>query len=232
LSDENKAMDGDTHSAAFEDIDLRPGAALQMQQEGVSGREQFTVRYVGAIPGVSFLATVPRRDGTPIWLPQGSQVTFRVLASVHAYAFTTAVLRARSRPAPYAHFAIPERVRYREVRRHPRVEVRLSAEITRADGTRSMAILRDISLRGATLEMAGMLAATGDTIRVDLPLILPELARKLEVDAVVRNCSDFEGSVEQGRFHYGIEFVEMSEEHSMLLHYFIDHLIAEMHARC
>jgi hypothetical protein len=216
---------------AFEDMDLRVGIALQMEQESASGREQFNVRYVGALPGVSFLASVPRRGDSPIWLRQGAQVTFRVLAGTHAYAFATTVLRARSRPASYAHFALPETVRSRAVRKHARALVRLPAEIERADGTRSMAILHDLSLRGATLELVGILAAQGDPISIEIPLILPEVARKLAIRAIVRNCSDFEDSVEKGRFRYGVEFVELEEQDAILLHYFIDHLIAEQHAR-
>lgn len=228
---ENK-RDDDTGLVGFDDMNLRVGVILQMQQEDVSGKVQYGVRFIGAIPAVSFLATLPIRDDKAIWMRPGSPATFRVLSGTHVYAFATSVVRARSRPSSYAHFAIPEVVHSRTVRRHPRAEVRLPVEIERADGTRSMAILRDISLRGATVEMVGILASPGDSVLVDVPLILPELTRKLTLKALVRNCSDYEASVEKGRFRYGVEFIEIQEEDSIMLHYFINHLVAELHARC
>ena len=213
-------------------MNLRLGTPLQMEQEAVSGKTQHAVRFVGYLPGVSFMATVPIYEDKPIWMRQGLPVTFRVLGETHVYAFSTAVLRARSRPSSYAHFALPAGVRCRSIRRHPRAGVRLPVEIRRPDATCSMAILHDLSLRGATLEMVGLLACIGETIHLELPLILPEVVKKLSLVAVVRNASDFESSVEKGRFRYGIEFVEVADEDSLLLHYFIDHAIAELHARC
>lgn len=221
-----------TTSMAFEDIDLRVGAPMQMQQEGISGRQQFNIRYVGAIAGVSFLTTLPRHEDSTIWLRPGSLVTFRVLASTHVYAFTASTLRAHSRPSDYAHFSLPGAVHCREVRRHLRAEVRLPVQIRRPDGSQSMAILHDISVGGATLELVGLLASPGDTIGIEIPLILPELVRKLLLTAWVRNCSDYQASVDQGRFRYGVEFQEMGSEDSLHLHYFIDHAIAELHVRC
>jgi len=226
-----KMKNSELVEVGFEQINLKVGVAMQMQQKALASPVNHNVQYIGAIPGVSFLITLPRVDDGPIWLRQGSKATFRALVGTHIYAFNTSVLRARSRPSSYAHFAIPEVVHSRSVRRHPRVETRLPVEITRADATRSMAIMYDLSLRGATLELVGVLASPGDTISIDLPLILPELTRKLELTAVVRNCGDYLASVAKGRFRYGVEFVEVSEDDSMLVHYFVDHLIAELHAR-
>ena len=232
MSDDEGKPGGDLAEVGFEDMNLRVGTAMQMQQESASGKEQFAVRYIGEIPGVSFLTTLPKRGDSAIWMRQGALLTFRVLAGTDVYAFSTTVLRARSRPASYAHFALPGVVRSRAVRRYLRVETTLPVEVTRADATHTMAILYDLSLRGATLELVGVLASPGDPIRVEVPLILPEVTKKLELNAVVRNCSDYEDSVAKGRFRYGIEFVDITEEDSLLLHYFIDHLIAELHARC
>lgn len=228
-SDEARGPDGG--KVGFEDMNLRCGASLQMERDSVDGKEQFGVRYIGAIPGISFLTTLPRQGDTAIWMRQGVPIRFRVLAGTDVYAFSTTVLRARSRPASYAHFVLPDVVFSRTVRRHARVETRLPVAVTRADGTHSMAILHDLSLRGATLELVGILANQGDPVSIDLPLILPEVTKRLELKAVVRNCSDYQDSVEKGRFRYGIEFLDIAEEDSLLLHYFIDHLIAELHAR-
>lgn len=227
----NKTTSNELKTATFEDMGLRGGITLQMRQEGTVEVAQYPVRYIGMIAGVSFLTTLPVREDGVIWLRQGSLFSFRALAGTHLYAFDARALRAHTRPSPYAHFTVPDKVHYRAVRRDPRVETRLPAEIERPDGTRSMAIVRDISLRGATLELAGFLADPGDPIRIDLPLILPELSKKMEMRAVVRNGADHLVSVERAWFRYGIEFVEIDEENAILLHYFIDHLIAELHAK-
>ncbi len=218
------------HEADFDDMHLRVGMSLQMRQTSANGVQQFTVQYIGTIPGLSFLTTLPKVGETPIWLRPGVKLSFRALVGTHAYAFDTSTLRARSKPCSYAHFAIPPRVQYRSVRRDPRIDIRLPVEVRRADGTRTMAIMRDLSLRGATLELVGKLADTGDSVAIDMPVILPELARTLALNAIVRNCTDYIESVDKGRFRYGVEFAALDEEGGILLHYFIDHMIAEQHA--
>jgi hypothetical protein len=205
---------------------------MHLQLAGIESPVKHHVQFIGVLPSVSFLTTIPMQNGKPIWLRPGVPVTFRVLMNTHVYAFKTSSLRAHTRPGAYAHFLLPEIIHSRSVRRYPRVEMRLPVEITRPDKTRSMAILHDISLRGATLEMVGVLGSSGDYIGIDLPLIVPELTKNMRLSAIVRNCSDYLSSIEQGRFRYGIEFVDVSDDDSLLLHYFIDHLIAELHANC
>lgn len=231
LQEANTAQAGESGETGFDDMALRGGALLQLNREGGGGANRIMVRYIGVIAGVSFLTTLPRRDDGVVWVPPGSTVTFRVLSGTDAYAFTTTALRAHTRPSPYAHFAIPETVRYRPVRRDLRVETRLPVEIECEDGKRSPALMLDLSRQGAILELAGLVAAPGDAIRVELPLVLPELSKTLGLPAVVRNCSGYAESAEKGRFRYGIEFDRVPEPDAILLHYFIDHLIAEEHAR-
>jgi len=222
---------GESSEAAFADMALRGGAMLQLNHEGGGGPTRFMVRYIGVIAGVSFLTTLPRRDDGVVWVPPGSQVTFRVLSGTDAYAFTTTALRAHTRPSPYAHFVIPETVRRRPVRRDLRVETRLPVAVEWGDGGRSPAVMLDLSRQGAILELGGLVATPGDAVRVELPLALPELSRTLHLPAVVRNCSGHAESAEQGSFRYGIEFDPLPEQEAILLHYYIDHLIAEQHAR-
>lgn len=219
------------HRADFEDMHLRVGAALQMRQTTAQGVSQFNVQYIGAIKGLSFLTTLPKVGDTAIWLRPGVKVSFRALAGTHVYAFDASTLRARSKPHSYAHFSLPAEVHYRPVRRDPRIEVRLPVELRRPDGTRTLAIMRDLSLRGATLELAGMLAEPGGMIDLEIPVILPELIRTLGLRAAVRNSADLDACIEKGQFRYGVEFEAPEEEGAILLHYYIDHLIAEQHAK-
>jgi len=232
MNDHVKKQGSELSVVAFDDMDLRGGKAMQMQLADISEPASHNVQFIGVLPDISFMTTIPVRAGKPIWLRPGIAVKFRVLIGTHVYAFKTTSLRAHSRPGPYAHFKAPEVVHGRPVRRDPRVELRLPVEIKRSDKTHSMAILNDLSLRGATLEMVGVLGNVGDVFNIDLPLILPELRKKLNLSATVRNCSDYAASIEQGRFRYGIEFVDISEGDSILLHYFINHLMAELRAKC
>jgi hypothetical protein len=213
-------------------MSLRGGQAMHMQLAGLETSMKHHVQFIGVLPSISFITTIPFQNGKPIWLRPGVQATFRVLMNTHVYAFKTTSVRAHSRPGGYAHFLLPETIHSRSVRSHTRVEMLLPVEITRPDKTRSMAILHDISLRGATLEMVGVLGSLGDHLGIDVPLIVPELTKKVSLSAVVRNCSDYLPSIERGRFRYGIEFVDVNEDDSLLLHYFIDHIIAELHANC
>jgi c-di-GMP-binding flagellar brake protein YcgR len=230
LQEASTAAVGDAGEAGFNDMALPVGTVLKLSQESATGMAHFPVRYIGAIAGVSFLTTLPKRDDGVIWMRAGGRVTFRVLAGTNIYAFATTVLRAHTRPSPYAHFALPAAVRYKPVRRDLRVATRLAVEVETGDGIRTRATMRDLSLGGAILEADGLPAILGDALRIELPLTLPELSRTLVLPAVVRNCSGHAESAGQGRFRYGVEFDPVPEQDGVLLHYFIDHLVAEPHA--
>jgi len=215
------------HEVFFADVHLRIGETLQMQPVGLTDETSYPVRFIGALEGQSLITSLPLVEGKGIWIPPGSTFVFRVLWGIYALAFTCRALRAHSRPYPYVHFSYPEAIRSKQIRGAPRHATRLPVEATRGDGTHTLAIMRDISLRGAHLELTAPLGEKGDTCEFVIPLILPEVISQLKLTCVIRNMSNLAKAMAEGRFRYGIEFGKMNDQDTLLLHYFIDHLVAE-----
>jgi len=212
---------------AFADIHLQIGEVLNMQAQGLADDTTYQVRFIGAHEGYSLITTLPTVAGKGIWIPPGNTFVFRTLWSIYALAFTCRALRAHSRPYPYVHFSYPEAVRSRQIRAAPRHTTRLPVEATRGDGTRTLAIMRDISLHGAHLELTAPLGDIGASFEFVVPLILPEVVSQLQLPGVIRNAVNRDKAMAEGHFRYGIEFGTMDERDTLLLHYFLDHLQAE-----
>jgi hypothetical protein len=103
----------------------------------------------------------------------------------------------------------------------------LPVEIARANGSRTLAILRDISQHGAKVELTGMLDEVGAQVTMTIPILLPDITSSIVVVATICNSSDLDRSVSAGRFHYGVSFIPQSAESGSLLQHFVDHLLVE-----
>lgn len=215
------------HDADFADMHLKVGEHLLVQPLAGLEAEPFTVSFIGAHSRMSFLTTLPSVGDKGMWIPPGRRFTFRVVHGMYAYAFTAQSLRARSQPYPYAHFAMPEGVKYRQIRQSHRLETRLPVEVCRANGSRTLAIMRDISEHGAKLELTGLLDELGAEVTLSIPILLPDSSNSIAVIATIRNSSDMARSISAGRFHYGVSFVPLAPEDGLLLQHFIDHLMVE-----
>jgi hypothetical protein len=221
-STEQELQDSD-----FADIHLKVGEPLTVQPLALFEAEPFSVSFIGAFGQVSFLTSLPNVGGKAIWITPGSAFKFRVVHGMYAYAFTSRSLRSHSRPYPYAHFAIPKTVKYRQIRRSLRLETRLPVEVTRANGSRTLAIMRNVSEHGAKLELTGLLDELGAQVTLTIPILLPDATCSITVIATVRNNSDLDRSMAAGRFNYGVSFVPLKAEDMPLLQHFIDHLLVE-----
>lgn len=205
----------------FDAIHIKVGDALQMQPVGTAEPTHYAVRYMGGLKGNSLLTTLPVIDNEPIWMRPHGEYIFRALLGSHIYAFAARLIKARSHPYPYAHFAYPKQVEARRVRRSPRIQLQLASEATKADGSTLPLTVLDLSLHGALVEAEQPLGERGDTVRVTLPIYLAEVNRKLTLEADVRNLLGGE------RPRYGLEFHRLNDDDVLLLHFFIDYQIAE-----
>lgn len=205
----------------FDSIRLKVGDTLQMQPVGVAEAPRYTVRYMGGLKDASLMTSLPIVDNEGMWMRYNGEYVFRILSGSHIYAFVSRLLKARAHPYPYAHFAYPDKVEARRVRRSPRIKLRLEIQAEKADGSSLPVTLLDLSLHGALLEADGPLGAAGDTVRVTLPSFVSEANRQLTIGADIRNVTDGD------RPKYGLEFHRLSDEDVLQLHFFIDFQIAE-----
>lgn len=202
---------------------LKVGDTLHMQVAGASDETQYSVRYLGALRGRSLMTTLPMVDGEPIWMKPGGGYVFRTLSGMHVYAFTTKVLQARSKPYPYAHFAYPETVRARQVRRAARVKLDLPTLVYRPDGSQIAATLQDLSLNGVLLQSREPIGVVGDPLEVEFPIALDEVNKRLKIKATLRNSAGLGANDGDNPVRAGLEFGRLSDDDLLLLHYFIDH---------
>lgn len=205
---------------------LNVGDTLHMQIAGTLDDTQYSVRYLGGLRGQSLMTTLPIVDGDPIWMRPGGGYILRALSGMYVYAFTTKVLKARSKPYPYAHFAYPESVQMRQVRRATRVKLNLPILVRRPDGKEIPATLQDLSLNGVLIEIAETLGMIGDDMDVELPIALDEVNKHLRLNATLRNSASLGNGPEKAPLRAGLEFGRLSNDDTLLLHYFIDHQIA------
>lgn len=215
------------HDADFADMHLKVGEPLIVQPLAGFEAEPFTVSFIGAHSRMSFLTTLPSVGDKGMWIIPGSSFKFRVVHGMYAYAFTSHSLRAHSRPYPYAHFAVPVSVKCRQIRQSHRLEVRLPVETRRANGSRTLAIMRNISEHGAKLELTVPLDEVGAEVTLTIPILLSDAANAITVSATICNSSDMDRSISAGRFHYGVSFTPLAPEDGALLKHFIDHLLVE-----
>jgi hypothetical protein len=205
---------------------LNVGDTLHMRLAGGIDGTQYGVRYLGGLRGHSLMTTLPLVDGDPIWMRPGASYIFRTLSGMYVYAFTSKVLKARSKPYPYAHFAYPAMVQARQVRRAARVRLSLPALARRADGGAVAVTLRDLSLNGVLIESADHLGAVGDTLELELPIALDEVNKRMKLAATLRNCAGVSAEGCSPPLRAGLEFGRLGNDDLLLLHYFIDHQIA------
>lgn len=207
----------------FEDMGLHVGASMFIRpQDPNQAQVRYQVEYLGALRGKTLLVSLPVANGKGIWMQNGQEYVFHVVAGMYVYGFTSQVLRARNSPAPYVHFAWPSRIDARRVRKSYRVKLRLPVTVERG-GERLDGLLLDLSMTGALLEAAEADWREGEPMRLVLPVTLDEHNGELTLSATIRNREDRA----IGKLcRYGVEFVEVAQGDALLLHYYIDHTIA------
>ncbi len=205
---------------------LNVGDILHIQIAGSQDETQYSVRYLGALKGQSLMVTLPLVNGEPIWMKPGGSYIFRTLSGMHVFAFTTKVLKARSKPFAYAHFTYPTALQARQVRRAARVKLNLPIMVRRPDGQQVAATLLDLSLIGLLLEASEPLGAIGDSLDIELPIALDEVNKRLSLKVTLRNSASLGTGPEKAPVRAGLEFGRLDNDDTLLLHYFIDHQIA------
>jgi c-di-GMP-binding flagellar brake protein YcgR len=204
-------------------LHLNVGDSLHMQIADAQDETQYSIRYLGALKGQSLMTTIPTVSGEAMWMKYGGKYIFRTLVGMYVYAFTSKVIKARAKPFAYAHFIYPESVHRRQVRRAARVKLNLPTLVRRPDGSQVAATLRDLSLIGVLVESGDKLGSVGDNLRVEFPIALDEVDKHLTLDATLRNSTGPDAGTP---LRAGLEFNRLSNDDTLLLHYFIDHQIA------
>jgi len=111
------------------------------------------------------------------------------------------------------------------VRKSARVSMHLEIELRDAGGNAIPGTLLDLSMHGARIEISASME--DDQVQLVLPIRLDEVHSQLCLKASIRNLEKTDTSKASPSCRLGVEFGELGEQEAMLLHYFIDHAIAE-----
>lgn len=221
---QNPPLDPDT-------LHLKVGDTLHMQIADALDDTQYSVRYLGGLKGQSIMTTLPSIDGNPLWLKPGSSYIFRALNGLYVHVFNTRAIKARAKPYAYAHFDYPEHIETRQVRRAARVRLNMPSRVELVDGTWVEVLLQDLSLNGILLQAPRAIGLVGNDVRVELPIALDDVDRHLTLTAILRNSAVVGKDPESAQVRCGLEFGRLSNDDTLLLHYFIDHQNAKQGTR-
>ncbi|MBI4808084.1 MAG: flagellar brake protein [Nitrosomonadales bacterium] len=205
----------------FDAIKLFPGAVVQLQALTEGSHTRHEVRFIGHIKDKSLLLTLPFHEGTGMWLQPGKPFIMRGFNGIHAYAFSSQVIRAHTNPFPYVHFSWPRAVECQIVRHSLRVNVSMPANVTLPDGTSTVTAMLDLSVSGTMLNSPAELGAVGDHLKVGFTLDMDSNEVKLELEAIIRNINQ---EANGSGYRIGIGFEHVSLHDGMVLHYFTNTL--------
>ena len=209
----------DTASAAqldFDSIKLQTGASVQIEHLNKSG-QKYNLRYIGAIKGKSILLTLPIVDGDVARMLPGQNYIIRGFNGKYAYAFTSRVIQARSRPFPYVHFSWPPSVESKIVRKALRVNVNLPAAVV-GDNEQVPVTMIDLSAKGSMIDSSRPIGEISDTISVQFDIAFEEIRTRLTLPAKIRNA---QYSRDASSIHIGIEFENIPKDEMLMLNNFI-----------
>lgn len=207
----------------FDAIKLYPGAVMQLQakEEGALARHE--VKFIGFIKDKCLLTTLPVKDEQGLWMRIGKVYVIRGFNGIHAYAFSSQVLRAHTHPFPYVHFSWPQKVECQLVRHSLRVNALLPANIVLADGSAVTAMTQDFSVSGTMLDSPAELGAVDDHIKIEFTVGIDDNAVPLNLQAIIRNINKKDDGT---GYRVGIAFENVTQNDGLALHYFT-HTLAQ-----
>lgn len=206
--------------ATFADMHLKPGQAIQLQLKRTDQVRLYTL-LVGYLTERAIIVTTPAlsqiKDAYEVL--EGDRFVCRAFSGRRAFAFTADVLRVAQIPFPHLYLSYPQQVEAVVIRKATRVPFQREISVLKAcaeggEPASHPVTLCDLSLTGAGLEAAPDLATTAEPLELVIPRNGSE-QEALKVKGVVRTGRLMEDVKEAPpRSHYGLEFVDLSEEHT------------------
>lgn len=201
----------------FEDLKLRPGAALQIKS--LAGETTHGVKFIGAILGKSVLVTLPIVNGKGIWVQAGQAYVIRGFTGKHAFAFEAPSIMARTHPFPYIHFAYPHAVNSRAVRKSLRVKINLPATVTPRGGVKPVPVaMMDLSTTGSMVDSLAPIGEIGDVVKLAFSVAFEGVTAELNVSAIIRSVQKPEAG---GSLRTGLEFENVAYNDNLILRCFV-----------
>lgn len=184
---------------------------IQLHYRTEHYEQRYRTRYLGCIPGVSILVTMPSVNESLVLVREGQPFVVRVFAEQNAIAFGASVLRVCSAPGHYLHLEYPKRLEAVTVRAACRVPLSIIAtvELDAGENASASVMVRDISLGGALLESQRELGKAGQSMRLSFKAPVLGADMMFTLDCELRNQRNEDpGPDARPSFWYGVRFLE------------------------
>ena len=213
---------------SFADMDLRTGQPIQLQLTRTDHARVYSL-LIGYLIDRAIIVTMPPLSQSDDSIAAGDTFICRAFAGRRAYAFQTDVLRVALQPFPHLYLRYPQDVKAVVIRKATRVPFERAVSIHRrgAEGEASAAaMLRDLSLTGAGLEGVAGFVAAAESVELMIPGA-GEAHPELRLKAIVRKVHAVDGAQDVRQSHFGLEFVELTPEHTRGLQQVIQHQLLD-----
>ncbi len=183
------------------------GEKMQICRGGIC----FDSRLIGAIAGVSLLATSPMKEGLRIDFLEGEEVEARMFTGRDIYGFDTRVDHVCIAPVHYLHLAYPEKIRIQPLRHSPWIRVKLPA-IIQAGGQIQPVLMTNLSEEGSKIDSPIAIGQDGERIRVAFLAEIDDMKKEIGLEARIEHAKFREDMLE-----YGISFFGASADERLWL---------------
>lgn len=205
----------------FTDIGLKIGDRMQLDPPPKIDGGARVIRLMGYTEDRSLLVSMPDEKNWSGSLIEGDPVLIRTFSGRKAFSFNTRVLKRVVTPYEYLHLEYPGAVSSRRIRQAERVRTEIALRIARPAGEVD-ARISNLSATGAELRSAVRIGEPGETVRLDIPLMLHFVNVEVHCDGNIRNVRE----QADGTVSSGVEFAELDEQTWILLRsYVYQHLL-------
>lgn len=206
------------------DFRVNLGDPIQLQFLADDDRERLTAKVIGHAPGKSLIISAPQLNGKLPLLKEGQPFIVRMLQGNNVYGFESAILKYYSIPFPHVHLRHPTNVERIVVRGSRRVETELVVSITSASqaGKPLSVSMLNTSATGALLQTKHTIGDISDELTISAELEVVNIKKYLRFKAIIRNIStpDEEDSTDELN-KYGVQFMDLSEEHKLIINAYV-----------
>lgn len=201
----------------MEKLDFNIGALLHMQLQTGEGKQRHDVHLIGMQPGESLLVSMPRVNGILPKIFPNDEYIVRYFAGTTVVAFKTSVLLVCQIPYYYMHLKYPNKLESVTVRQAERIEVSITAQVTKQD-QKVLGSIKDLSALGAMILMEEGFGEPDEHIELFFDLHMGEFDKSVHLVGVIRNKKK-NNNLDDGEqlYRYGIEFIDPSEEDVVFL---------------
>lgn len=203
---------------------LQVGTLLQIKSPTDAGRAAAS-RLMGFFEHGLFVGW-PQLGGKEIPFRAGEPVLLRGFSGETIYSFTCEITAVCRSPFRYLVLSSPTQVEQMPVRKSVRVSTRLAALLS--DGAHAaqaerLAVLSDLSIGGAMVQIAGELPAPGANLKLRFQLRTAASDSEIVLDACARALPPTQGSARDDTefVAFGVTFDMLPERESALLQCFV-----------